>query len=110
MSTPYEMMERIKELEAERDALRKDAERWRFLAPKFTGFDFDWMPSDPDARDGKSVLCFDMGREFSFSVDVESDIDAAIQSALLDVAINGTGMYRVEADGAIEHIPLGVQP
>lgn len=57
---------------------KRDAERWRFLAPKFTGFDFDWMPSEPDARDGKNVLCFDMGREFSFSVDVAGDIDAAI--------------------------------
>lgn len=64
---------------ASSDEDRRDAERWRYIAPRYTGFDFDWMPSSEDARDGKTVAVFNMGPEFRFSVDIAGDIDEAMQ-------------------------------
>jgi hypothetical protein len=63
---------------AQSEGLRKDAERYRWLVERFTGYDFDWMPSEPDADDGKSVVVFDVGREFRGGRDITAAIDAAL--------------------------------
>ncbi|CAL8476448.1 hypothetical protein [Caballeronia sp. S22] len=55
-----------------------NAARYQWLKERFTGYDFDWMPSEPDADDGKSVAVFNVGREFRGGRDVTAAIDAAI--------------------------------
>lgn len=63
-------------LEAQADA--RDAERYRWLRERFTGYDFDWMSSEPDADDGKSVAVFNVGRDFRGGRDITAAIDAAL--------------------------------
>jgi hypothetical protein len=58
--------------------LRKDAQRYKWLAERFTGYDFDWMSSGHEADDGKSVVVFDVGREFRGGRDITAAIDAAM--------------------------------
>ncbi|MDM8358815.1 hypothetical protein, partial [Pandoraea communis] len=63
---------------------KRDAERYRWLVERFVGYDFDWMPSEPDAADGASVAVFEIGREFRGSRDITASIDdhrAANQAA-----------------------------
>lgn len=54
---------------------KRDAERYRWLVERFVGYDFDWMPSEPDAADGASVAVFEIGREFRGSRDITASID-----------------------------------
>lgn len=69
---------KIHELEAERDALRADAARYQWLAERFTGYDFNWMPSSEDVTDGKSCAVFNVGEDFRGGRDITAAIDAAI--------------------------------
>lgn len=58
--------------------VERDAARYQWLRERFTGYDFDWMPSEPDADDGKSVVVFNVGREFRGGRDITEAIDAAL--------------------------------
>lgn len=66
--------ERVRDEAYERAA--KDAERYRWLHERFIGYDFDWMPSEESAGDGKSVICFNVGRTFRGSADLTASLDA----------------------------------
>lgn len=59
----------------------KDAARYRWLAERFTGYDFDWMPSAPNAADGISVAVFEIGREFRGGRDFTAALDATMTAA-----------------------------
>ena len=75
---------RIADLEAQiaaADGGRKDAERYRWLAERFTGYDFNWMPSSENAADGKSVAVFDIGRGFRGGRDFTAALDAVLTAA-----------------------------
>lgn len=60
----------------ERDA--KDAERFRWLRARFTGFDFDWM-ADNDGENGKQVICFQIPEGMKIGRDIDAAIDDAIE-------------------------------
>lgn len=62
----------------------QDAERYRWLSDRFIGCDFDWMPSAENAGDGKSVLCFEIGRDCRVWGDAGMTIDAAIAATQRD--------------------------
>lgn len=57
-------------LEAERDALRADGSRYRWLKAQYLAADFDWQ--------GESALVFKLPRDAAVSADCDWTIDAAI--------------------------------
>lgn len=75
------------ELVAERDALLKEVEelrkysvRYHWLHNRFTGYDFNWMPSEALAFDGKVCAVFDVGENFRGGKDITAAIDAAMKN------------------------------
>lgn len=60
---------------AERDALAKDAERYRWLRQRLVGASFDWDD------EGMTVLAFEMPDGVSIGADCDKNIDAAMQGA-----------------------------
>lgn len=58
---------------AERDALKKDAERYRWLRQRMVGASFDWDD------EGMVVLAFEMPAGLSIGADCDKNIDAALQ-------------------------------
>jgi hypothetical protein len=62
---------RIEALAAEVQALRADAERYRYLRPRLVGADFDW------AESGESVLIFKADPGVQVWADCDMTIDAA---------------------------------
>jgi hypothetical protein len=59
----------------ERADAEKDAARYRWLAARFLGADFDWN------EQGVQVLCFEMSNGMRISADIDASIDAAILAA-----------------------------
>lgn len=62
----------------------QDAERYRWLAERFAGYDFYWGGTpDADTEEGKGriVIVFECGEQFRGGRDFASAIDAAILSA-----------------------------
>jgi hypothetical protein len=57
---------------AEIESLRKDAERFRWLAPRMLAADFDY------GGEGTQALVFEMPTGFSASADCSATIDAAM--------------------------------
>lgn len=58
---------------AERDALAKDAERYRWLRQRLVGASFDWDD------EGTVVLAFEMPAGLSIGADCDKNIDNALQ-------------------------------
>lgn len=63
------------QLRAEVDALKKDAERYRWLRQRMVGASFDWDD------EGMVVLAFEMPAGLSIGADCDKNIDAALQGA-----------------------------
>lgn len=57
---------------AERDALAKDAERYRWLRQRLVGASFDWDD------EGMTVLAFEMPDGVSIGADCDKNIDVAM--------------------------------
>jgi hypothetical protein len=57
-------------------ALRRDAERYRWLAPRMLAADFDYN------GEGVCALVFEMPGDFSASADCNETIDSAMVAAL----------------------------
>jgi hypothetical protein len=62
-------------LEAELERNEKDAARYRWLAARFLGADFDWN------EQAILVLCFEMDKGMRISADIGTTIDSAILAA-----------------------------
>jgi hypothetical protein len=60
---------------AERDALAKDAERYRYLRQHLLGVSFDWN------GEGITALEFEMPSDIRIGADCDKNIDAALQGA-----------------------------
>jgi hypothetical protein len=58
----------------------RDAARYRWLIARFTGYDFDWMPSSENAADGKSVAVFEIGRQFRGGRDFTAAVDEILDA------------------------------
>lgn len=58
---------------AERDALKKDAERYRWLRQRLVGASFNWDD------EGMAVLAFELPDGVSIGADCDKNIDAALQ-------------------------------
>lgn len=69
----YVSHEDYEALLAERDALAKDAERYRWLRQRLVGASFDWDD------EGMVVLAFEMPADLSIGADCDKNIDAAMQ-------------------------------
>ena len=65
--------EALEALLAERDALKKDAERYRWPRQRLVGASFDWYD------EGMTVLAFEMPDESSVCGDCDKCVDAAMQ-------------------------------
>ena len=70
----------IRALKAELAQAKRDAERYRWLEARFTGYDFNWNAQSDDADDGKVVAVFNVGPGFRGGRDVTAAIDAAMQA------------------------------
>ena len=57
------------------DPTKEDAARWRWIAPRFVGADFDWN------EQGVSVLCFEIEKSFRISSDIDECVDVAIAAS-----------------------------
>jgi len=69
----YVLASDYEDLLAERDALAKDAERYRWLRQRLVGASFDWDD------EGMTVLAFEMPDGVSIGADCDKNIDAALQ-------------------------------
>lgn len=61
-----------------------DAQRYRWLKERFTGYDCYWMgtpPYEAEEDKGKCVIVFECGQDFEASRHFERSIDAAIRAA-----------------------------
>jgi hypothetical protein len=72
MTTPNTI---IADLVAEIDALRIDAERYRYLRDRLVAADFDWNET------GDCVLIFDWPKNVPVGGNCDMNIDAAVASA-----------------------------
>lgn len=61
-------------------AMKKDAERYRWLNERYIGFDFGWS-ADENGDNGKQVLCFEMDNGMRISADIDASIDAQIAAS-----------------------------
>jgi hypothetical protein len=62
------------------NSLKKDADRYKWLLERFTGYDFFWNPEhDDDSDSGKYVAVFNVGSGFNGSKDISIAIDTAIE-------------------------------
>lgn len=61
-------------------AMKKDAERYRWLRERYIGFDFGWN-ADENGDNGKQVLFFEMDNGMRISADIDASIDAQIAAS-----------------------------
>jgi hypothetical protein len=71
---------RITALDDEVKALRKDAERYKWISDRFVGADFEWN-ADSEGNGGVPVLCIRMYEKQVVFGDLSMTIDAALSAA-----------------------------
>jgi hypothetical protein len=78
-----DLQAQLAQSEARAAGLVPNANRYEFLKARFTGYDFNWMPSEQGLMDGKVCVVFEVSQDHRGGRDIDEAIDTYISDTAM---------------------------